>query len=379
MNQNYIFTSESVTEGHPDKICDAVSDAILDEYIKHDKNSRVACEVMFADRTMVIGGEINSKYDIQEQEYIKIAKQVLRNIGYEENQIADIRFIILVNGQSPEIHNGVDSENGLGAGDQGIMFGYATNETPNYMPAPLYYSHLISKGITDYRKENPTAGLLPDGKVQVSMKYKNDIPVEITDVIISSQHNNQLTLGNLRQFLKMKVKDIFKITGNDYTLLENTKYHINPAGEFHIGGAEGDCGLTGRKIVVDTYGGACPHGGGAFSGKDASKVDRSAAYMARYIAKNLCAAGVDDKITVQLSYAIGEKEPVSIYVKTKNYSSDKIEKIVLEIFDLTPQGIIDCLKLDKPIFSKTTNYGHFGKEDLPWEKLDKVKEIKGLL
>jgi len=374
----YIFTSESVTEGHPDKICDAISDAILDEYLKKDEKSRVACEVMFANKNIFIAGEINSKEELSNEKIVEIAINVLKEIGYTEDMRTSICINVLLNEQSNEIHSAVD-KSVLGAGDQGIMFGYATNETPSFMPAPIFYAHLISKGITDYRKENPTAGLLPDGKVQVSMKYIDNKPVEITDVVVSFQHSYQLTLGNLRQFIKMKVFDIFKITENDYNLLKNTKYHINPAGTFHIGGAEGDCGLTGRKIVVDTYGGSCPHGGGAFSGKDASKVDRSGAYMARYIAKNLCAAGIADNVQVQLSYAIGESEPISVYVKTKDHSPEKIERIVRHIFDLTPQGIIDTLELNKPIFSKTTNYGHFGKEYLPWERLDKVQEIKELL
>jgi S-adenosylmethionine synthetase len=372
----YIFTSESVTEGHPDKICDLISDAILDEYLKNDTKSRVACEVFFANKDLIIGGEIYSEYKLSNDNIEKIARQTVKDIGYT----FDFNITILLNEQSQEIHSGVDKDDELGAGDQGLMFGYACTETPNYMPMPIFLSHLITKELSLYRKNHPEAGLEPDGKVQVSVVYENDKPISIDTIVVSHQH--KITLFNLRQFLKNYVIDILKRHKLDYLLSKNTKWYLNPAGEFTIGGPIGDAGLTGRKIIVDTYGGSCPHGGGAFSGKDPSKVDRSAAYAARYVAKNLVASGISDKIIIQLSYAIGISEPTSIYIEGNNIDNEyriKLEKIIRKVFDLTPQGIIDTLELENPIYTKTTNYGHFGKDDLTWERLDKVKDIKELL
>jgi S-adenosylmethionine synthetase len=379
---DYIFTSESVTEGHPDKICDLISDTILDEYLKNDPKSRVACETFFANTDLIIGGEIYSNYFLTNKKIEEIVRKVVKDIGYN----FDFNITILLNEQSPEIHQGVEGSEGkdkrdeLGAGDQGLMFGLACNETSNLMPMPIYLSHLISKEFTEYRKNNKGAGLLPDGKVQISVKYKNHKPIAIDTVVISMQHDkSMLTLGNLRQFLKLYTKDILKRNNLLYLLNEDTKWHLNPAGTFCIGGPIGDAGLTGRKIVVDTYGGYCPHGGGAFSGKDSSKVDRSGAYMARYIAKNLVAAGISDKIIVQLSYAIGVSEPTSIYVEGNNINDSyriELEKVIRKVFNLTPQGIIDTLNLENPIYTKTTNYGHFGKDNLTWENIDKVNEIK---
>ncbi len=365
--KKYYFTSESVTEGHPDKLCDTISDKILDECLKQDKYSRVAVETFASKNKITIAGQITTSANIDIE---KIARSTIKEIGFD-NEKTDIDYRtcdvdINITKQSNDIALGVDIG---GAGDQGIMFGFATNETENYMPYAIYVAHKLSKRLTEVRKENIIPYLRPDGKTQVTVEYENEFPKRIENVLISTQHLEGVDIETLR-------KDITKMVINEVIPKEmmdnNTKIYINPTGRFVIGGPLGDTGLTGRKIIVDTYGGYARHGGGAFSGKDATKVDRSAAYMARHIAKNIVANGYANKCEIQLSYAIGIEEPLSIYVNTFGTNKISEEEIIDKIknkFDLTPNGIIKYLNLQEPIFSKTTNYGHFGKEYLPWEKI----------
>ena len=365
--KKYYFTSESVTEGHPDKLCDTISDKILDECLKQDKYSRVAVETFASKNKITIAGQITTSANIDIE---KIARSTIKEIGFD-NEKTDIDYRtcdvdINITKQSNDIALGVDIG---GAGDQGIMFGCATNETENYMPYAIYVAHKLSKRLTEVRKENIIPYLRPDGKTQVTVEYENEFPKRIENVLISTQHLEGVDIETLR-------KDITKMVINEVIPKEmmdnNTKIYINPTGRFVIGGPLGDTGLTGRKIIVDTYGGYARHGGGAFSGKDATKVDRSAAYMARHIAKNIVANGYANKCEIQLSYAIGIEEPLSIYVNTFGTNKISEEEIIDKIknkFDLTPNGIIKYLNLQEPIFSKTTNYGHFGKEYLPWEKI----------
>ena len=365
--KKYYFTSESVTEGHPDKLCDTISDKILDECLKQDKYSRVAVETFASKNKITIAGQITTSANIDIE---KIARSTIKEIGFD-NEKTDIDYRtcdvdINITKQSNDIALGVDIG---GAGDQGIMFGFATNETENYMPYAIYVAHKLSKRLTEVRKENIIPYLRPDGKTQVTVEYENEFPKRIENVLISTQHLEGVDIETLR-------KDITKMVINEVIPKEmmdnNTKIYINPTGRFVIGGPLGDTGLTGRKIIVDTYGGYARHGGGAFSGKDATKVDRSAAYMARHIAKNIVANGYANKCEIQLSYAIGIEEPLSIYVNTFGTNKISEEEIIDKIknkFDLTPNGIIKYLNLQEPIFSKTTNYGHFGKEYLPWEKV----------
>ncbi len=365
--KKYYFTSESVTEGHPDKLCDTISDKILDECLKQDKYSRVAVETFASKNKITIAGQITTSANIDIE---KIARSTIKEIGFD-NEKTDIDYRtcdvdINITKQSNDIALGVDIG---GAGDQGIMFGFATNETENYMPYAIYVAHKLSKRLTEVRKENIIPYLRPDGKTQVTVEYENEFPKRIKNVLISTQHLEGVDIETLR-------KDITKMVINEVIPKEmmdnNTKIYINPTGRFVIGGPLGDTGLTGRKIIVDTYGGYARHGGGAFSGKDATKVDRSAAYMARHIAKNIVANGYANKCEIQLSYAIGIEEPLSIYVNTFGTNKISEEEIIDKIknkFDLTPNGIIKYLNLQEPIFSKTTNYGHFGKEYLPWEKI----------
>ncbi len=367
--KNYIFTSESVTEGHPDKICDLISDTILDECLIQDENSRVAIEVFVSKDLVTIAGQITTNAQINVEE---IARNVIKTIGYD-NANTDIdyrtcKIITNITKQSSDIAMGVDTG---GAGDQGMMFGYASDETPEYMPLAIMLSHKLSKRLTDVRKQKIIEGLRPDGKVQVSIEYENDMPKRVDSVLVSTQHLETIDLDKVKEAIKEEV--IYKVIDNKY-LDENTKIYINPTGRFVIGGPLGDAGLTGRKIIVDTYGGYARHGGGAFSGKDATKVDRSAAYIARFLAKNIVYNGYAKKCEIQLSYAIGVAKPVSIYVDTFGTGTIDEEELVKKIydkFDLTPRGIINYLELQKPIFRKTTNYGHFGKPYLPWEKLVK--------
>lgn len=377
-----LFTSESVTEGHPDKLCDYISDSVLDACLSQDENSRVACETVAGKGEVVITGEITSNADIDIEQ---IARNAIKEIGYD-NKDTDIDYRtckvhINISKQSPDIALGVnksledktgESVASEGAGDQGIMFGFACDETDAYMPLPIYLAHKIAKRLTDVRKQNILTYLRPDGKTQVTIEYENDIPVRVDTVVVSTQHTEDVDLEVLRKDIIEKViKDVVPTNLLD----ENTKYYINPTGRFVIGGPLGDSGLTGRKIIVDTYGGYSRHGGGAFSGKDSTKVDRSAAYMARFIAKNIVANGYAKKCEIQFSYAIGVAKPVSIYVDTFGTGTvpeQELVDLIYKKFELTPRGIIEYLGLKKPIFTKTTNYGHFGKNDLPWEKIIKM-------
>ena len=382
--KDFIFTSESVGEGHPDKVCDQISDAVLDDALRQDPESRVACETFTTTGLVLCGGEITTAGYIDVQ---KIVRGVLKSIGYTEAAFGidyeSCSVLTAIHSQSADISQGVTAGQGLykeqGAGDQGMMFGYATNETPQYMPAPLYYSHQIMLQAAEVRKKGVLPFLRPDGKCQVSVKYAEGKPVAITTVVLSHQHNEDVAYEELREGM---IEEIVKKALPAELLTNDTVFHINPTGRFVIGGPHGDSGLTGRKIIVDTYGGMASHGGGAFSGKDPSKVDRSAAYMARYIAKNLVAAGACDKCEVELAYAIGVAEPVSVFVtsyETGKVTDEKLEEIVKKLFDLKPAGIIKSLDLKKPIYQATASYGHFGREMFPWEKTDKVEAIKAEL
>ena len=381
MKEKILFTSESVSEGHPDKLCDSISDAILDECLKGDPNSRVACECFATTELLVIGGEIttNAKVD-----YDAVARQVMRDIGYIDDDIgigADTCTIkVVMDEQSSDIALGTNNEVG-GAGDQGIMFGYATNETPNYMPLPIAMAHELMRYASQLRHEGTFIGARPDMKSQVTIDYTDPEHLRVDTILMSVQHDDGVDLDAFKTFIKEKIMDH---VCDMYHMNKDYKVFINPTGRFVIGGPHGDTGLTGRKIIVDTYGGFARHGGGAFSGKDPTKVDRSAAYMARYIAKNLVAAGLCDKAEIQLSYAIGVKEPTSVYVDafgTEKVSIDTILKAIKAEYDLTPQGIINTLNLRQPIYRQTAAYGHFGRTDieLPWEQLDMVDTLKKYL
>lgn len=372
---NYFFTSESVSEGHPDKLCDQVSDAVLDACLTDDPASRVACECFASTGMLLVGGEIttNTYVDIQD-----LARQVIREIGYTKGEYRfdseSCAIMNVINHQSNDIAMGVDTG---GAGDQGIMFGYAVNETEELMPAPLQYSHKLLLELTKIRKEgNKMNYLRPDSKSQVTLEYDGKHIKRVDAIVISTQHDPSATQSQIKQDLIDNV--ISKVIPAEW-LDANTKIHVNPTGQFIIGGPHGDAGLTGRKIIVDTYGGKAPHGGGAFSGKDSTKVDRSAAYAARHIAKNLVAAGIADELTIQLSYAIGVAQPVSINVNThgtSKRSEREIEQYLIKNVDLTPQGIIKRLDLRKPVFKATAAYGHFGRPEFSWEKLDLVEDFK---
>jgi len=376
---SYIFTSESVTEGHPDKVADAISDGVLDYVLKRDKKARVAVETLISNGICVVAGELKTEAYVPLQE---VARGVLKKIGYNNSDYGcDYRSYGVLNGigeQSKDISQGVDKEDELGAGDQGLMFGYACNETPHLMPLPITLAHALTRKLTQVRKDKTLPFLRPDGKAQVSVKYINSEPVAIDTIVISTQHDD-MDLKFIKEAVYVNVIEPVLATISKDINTNNIKFHINPAGRFVIGGPQGDAGLTGRKIIVDTYGGSCPHGGGAFSGKDPTKVDRSAAYAARYVAKNLVKAGIASRCTVQLSYAIGLSEPISVYVDThgtSDYEETLISECVQEIFDLTPQGIIDSLNLLEPIYSECTNYGHFGNSVNTWEQVDKVKSIQ---
>lgn len=391
----FIFTSESVTEGHPDKICDAISDSILDACLKEDPMSRVACETATCTGFVLITGEITTKANV---DYNRIARETIREIGYDSSEKgfdgATCAVLVSIDGQSPDIAMGVDRAyevrekemsdeeiSDVGAGDQGMMFGYATNETEEYMPYAISLAHKLAKKLTEVRKNGTLSYLRPDGKSQVSVEYdENGKPLRLEAIVVSSQHDEKVSTKTLRKDIRREVID--KVIDSSM-VDENTKIFINPTGRFVIGGPHGDAGLTGRKIIVDTYGGKARHGGGAFSGKDATKVDRSAAYAARYVAKNVVAAGIADKIEIQLSYAIGVAEPTSIMIDTfgtGKISNEKLVKVIRKVFDLRPAGIIKTLDLRRPIYKQTSAYGHFGRLDLnlPWEKTDKVDELKRL-
>lgn len=387
------FTSESVTSGHPDKVCDQVADAILDELLKQDPDSRVACECCATSDFMLIMGEITTaaKVDVE-----AVARKVVSDIGYTEEGIgfsADkMNVLVKLNKQSTDIALGVDNSlevkssksdkdeyDKIGAGDQGLMFGYACRETEEYMPLPIVLSHNMCKKLEEVRKNGKLGYLRPDGKGQVTVEYENGKPKRIEAVVLSSQHNDTVSTEKLREELKKYVID--EVMPSEF-LDDNTKYYINPTGRFEIGGPAGDSGLTGRKIIVDTYGGRCPHGGGSFSGKDCTKVDRSATYMARYICKNIVAAGIADQCQIQIAYAIGVAKPVSVMINTYGtgkLSDSDIADIVIKEFDLRPRAIIEKLQLNKPVFYKTASYGHFGRNEFAWEKTDRAEGLKKYL
>ena len=384
-----LFTSESVTEGHPDKICDQISDAILDAILSKDPNARVACETLATTGLIMVAGEIttNCYVDID-----KIARETVRNIGYDRAKYGfdcdTCAVITSLKGQSPDIAQGVDNayetrendEQDTGAGDQGMMFGFACDETEDFMPMPIYLAHKLTRRLSEVRKNGTLSYLRPDGKSQVSVEYDDDKVIRIDSVVISTQHNESVSHKQICEDIK---KHVIEAVLPKNLLDEDTKYYINPTGRFVIGGPQGDCGLTGRKIIVDTYGGYASHGGGAFSGKDPTKVDRSGAYAARYVAKNIVASKIAKKCEIEIAYAIGVAKPLSILVNTHGtgkISDDKIAEIVKENFDLRPSAIIDKFDLKRPIYKQTAAYGHFGRDDLdlPWEKLDMVHVFENL-
>jgi S-adenosylmethionine synthetase len=384
MSNYNTFTSESVSEGHPDKMADQISDAILDAIIKDDPFSRVAVEVMVKTGMAIIAGEVRTETYIDLEE---IVRNVISDIGYTNSDLgfdgASCAVLNAIGKQSNDIAIGVDegTKKELGAGDQGLMFGYATNETEVLMPAPIYYAHRIMERQSKLRKNGELPWLRPDAKSQITFRYQDGLPIAVDAIVLSTQHNPDISLNDLRD---AALQEIIKPVIPEKWLHKNTLYHINPTGQFIVGGPMGDCGLTGRKIIVDTYGGMARHGGGAFSGKDPSKVDRSAAYAGRYVAKNIVAAGIADQCEIQISYAIGVSEPTSISINTFDtgkLSNDQIASLVRDHFDLRPQGIIDMLDLNRPIYRNTSTYGHFGREEknFTWENIDKAEILKGFL
>ena len=380
----YVFTSESVSEGHPDKVCDRISDAVLDAFLAEDPQSRVACETFATTDRVVIGGEVRGPGTVI-QRVEEIARDCVKEIGYEQNGFhwANLKVDNYLHAQSADIAQGVDASGNKdeGAGDQGIMFGYATTETTALMPAPILYAHKILRRLAQVRKSGTEPRLGPDAKSQLSIQYENGMPVGVTSVVLSTQHlDPSMTSADVRALVEPYILEELP----DGWVTADTVWHVNPTGKFVIGGPDGDAGLTGRKIIVDTYGGAAPHGGGAFSGKDPTKVDRSAAYAARYLAKNIVAAGMADKCTLQLSYAIGVSQPLSVYVDTHGTGEvdpEAIERAVKEVMDLSPRGIRQHLQLNRPIYQRTAAYGHFGREPdeeggFSWEKTDLVDALK---
>ncbi|WP_071672479.1 methionine adenosyltransferase [Nioella nitratireducens] len=390
MSRNhYIFTSESVSEGHPDKVCDRISDAVLDALLAEEPEARVACETFATTNRVVIGGEIGLSDQDKLHYYMRnidqITRECIKDIGYEQDKFHwnTVEITNLLHEQSAHIAQGVTGKDNRdeGAGDQGIMFGFATNETPDLMPAPIQYAHAILRRLAEVRKSGAEPQLGPDAKSQLSVRYENGKPVEVTSVVLSTQHFDEtLTSDDVRVIVEPYIRGCLP----EGWLTAATEWHVNPTGKFVIGGPDGDAGLTGRKIIVDTYGGAAPHGGGAFSGKDPTKVDRSAAYAARYLAKNVVAAGMAERCTLQLSYAIGVAKPLSIYIDTHGTGQVEeaaIEKAVAQCMDLTPRGIRTHLELNKPIFQRTAAYGHFGRKPeadggFSWEKTDLVEALK---
>ncbi len=382
--KSHIFTSESVSEGHPDKLCDRISDAILDAFLTEDPYARVACETFATTNRVVIGGEVRGPQSVIDR-VEDIARECVKDIGYEQDGFhwENMKVQNYLHAQSADIAQGVDAagDKDEGAGDQGIMFGYATNETPELMPAPIQYSHAMLRRLAEVRKNGTEPKLGPDMKSQLSMRYEGAKPAEITSIVLSTQHlDPDLSSTDVRAIVEPYIRE----TLPEEWLTSATEWHVNPTGKFVIGGPDGDAGLTGRKIIVDTYGGAAPHGGGAFSGKDPTKVDRSAAYAARYLAKNVVASGLAERCTLQLSYAIGVARPLSIFVdthRTGEVSEEAIEKAVAEIMDLTPRGIREHLGLNKPIYQRTAAYGHFGRTPdadggFSWEKTDLIEALK---
>ena len=387
-NKDFLFTSESVSEGHPDKVCDRISDSILDLYIAADPESRVAVETLVTTNLAIVSGEIRSTGNITKESIEETIRNSVKDIGYEQDGFnwKTLETKILLHEQSADIAMGVDSDGNAkeeGAGDQGIMFGFACNETPEFMPAPILYSHKILKKLADKRHSGLIEGILPDSKSQVTLKYEDNKPKYIDSIVVSSQHTEDCSQERIQEI----VRDIIQEVMPEEWLNENTSYIVNPTGKFVIGGPVGDTGLTGRKIIVDTYGGSAPHGGGAFSGKDPTKVDRSAAYISRYLAKNIVAAGIADRCTIQLSYAIGISEPLSVYADlhdTGKVSEQILVKALRSLIDLTPKGIREKLDLNKPIYTETSSYGHFGREvnsngGFGWEKLDLVDSLSDVV
>lgn len=391
MTKRYLFTSESVTEGHPDKIADLISDAILDDVLEHDPTGRVGVEVLVSTENITISGQIQSEY---RPDITKIVRQVIREVGYTKQRYGlnpDCSISIFVNGQSKDIAMGIDrcleSKTGegngsdTGAGDQGMMFGFACNETPELMPLPIMLAHRLTHQLAQVRKDGTLPYLRPDGKAQVTVAYEDRVPTKVTTVVIAAQHNALVSMDNLEGDIKEQV--IKKVIPEQY-LSDDTKYYINSTGRFEEGGPQADAGLTGRKIIVDTYGGVARHGGGCFSGKDATKVDRSASYAARYAAKNAVTAGLADRCEIQIAYAIGVAHPVSVMVDTFGtgiIADEKIEQIIIDTFDFCPGKIIEYLQLRRPIFKKTAAYGHYGREEqeFTWERTDKAEALKKIL
>jgi S-adenosylmethionine synthetase len=382
--QNYVFTSESVSEGHPDKLCDRISDSVLDAFLTEEPNARVACETFATTGMVVIGGEVGLSNQDRLKHFMgsisQIARDAIRDIGYEQEKFHwnTCHVLNFLHEQSAHIAQGVDRD---GAGDQGIMFGYAVRETPELMPAPIQYSHAILRRLAEARKSGNEPTLRPDAKSQLSVRYEGGKPVEVTSIVLSTQHAHETqTSADIRAIVEPYIREVLP----SGWITEKTEWHVNPTGTFVIGGPDGDAGLTGRKIIVDTYGGAAPHGGGAFSGKDPTKVDRSAAYAARYLAKNVVAAGLAERCTLQVSYAIGVAKPLSIYVDTHGTGlvpEEQIEKAVAEVMDLTPRGIRTHLGLNRPIYARTSAYGHFGRAPeadggFSWERTDLVEALK---
>ncbi|MDM7970419.1 MAG: methionine adenosyltransferase [Paracoccaceae bacterium] len=387
--QNYVFTSESVSEGHPDKVCDRISDAVLDAFLAEEPEARVACETFATTNRVVIGGEVGLSDQAKLAEYMEripdIARACIKDIGYEQEKFhhATCEITNLLHEQSAHIAQGVNSsaDKDEGAGDQGIMFGYATNETDALMPAPIQFAHAMLRRLAEVRKSGAEPTLGPDAKSQLSVRYENGVPVGVTQIVLSTQHlDESMTSADVRAVVEPYILDVLP----DGWVTKDTVWHVNPTGKFVIGGPDGDAGLTGRKIIVDTYGGAAPHGGGAFSGKDPTKVDRSAAYAARYLAKNIVAAGMADRATIQLSYAIGVAQPLSIYVDTHGTGAIEpaaIEAAIPKVMDLTPRGIRTHLSLNRPIYSRTAAYGHFGRQPeadggFSWERTDLAEALK---
>ena len=384
-SNNYLFTSESVSEGHPDKVCDRISDMVVDSYLSKDPFSRVACETLTTTNKVVLAGEIRAP-KINKEKIIEKVRACIKDIGYDQSGFSwkSANIETFLHEQSKDIAIGVDSKDNKdeGAGDQGIMFGYACKETEDLMPAPIHFSHKILRLMAHDRKNGNLKGIEPDSKSQVTMLYEKNLPVKVTSVVISTQHSKDLNQDQVRELIVPYIKK--SIPQNFLDGLNNEEIYINPTGQFIIGGPDGDTGLTGRKIIVDTYGGAAPHGGGAFSGKDPTKVDRSAAYVSRYLAKNIVSSGVSDKCLIQLAYAIGVSKPLSIFIKLADGDESKVEtikKIINKNFDLSPRGIREMLKLNNPIYEVTSAYGHFGRKptnkgEFSWEKTDKQDLFK---
>ena len=381
---SYLFTSESVSEGHPDKVSDRISDAVVDLYLAGDPLSRVACETLTTTNRIVIAGEVRGPESITKDKIEEVARAAVKDIGYEQDGFhwKNAEVEVHLHQQSVDIAQGVDSAGNKdeGAGDQGIMFGYACTETPILMPAPIFYSHEILRSLAAARHADANSGLGPDSKSQVTLQYENGKPVKATSVVVSTQHSEDLDQDQIRETVRPHVEKILP----EGWMCPEEEFYVNPTGRFVIGGPDGDCGLTGRKIIVDTYGGAAPHGGGAFSGKDPSKVDRSAAYAARWVAKNVVAAGLAEKCVIQLAYAIGVAKPLSVYVDTSGTATvdeDKLADAIQEVVDLSPRGIRERLQLSRPIYERSAAYGHFGREPeadggFSWEKTDLVDDLK---